>query len=154
MGGKGEEGTGYKKCAQMQGFLDGASRDDRGIGSGGERGSEADVGGGGGERLECPECGGKPARVVELEDGGGVSASETTTTPCEAPIRRRKWRERPGRKRSINTKIVIVFIFFIANKIENGYFENGNDIDISETSETKVRYKKYIGNSRNLKFDR
>jgi len=47
----------------------GAGRDERGIGSGGEK-----VGGGcgcgrGGERLKGPERGGKPARVVELEDG-------------------------------------------------------------------------------------
>lgn len=45
----------------------GAGRDERGIGSGGER-----VGGGcggEGERLKGPERGGKPSRVVELKDG-------------------------------------------------------------------------------------
>jgi hypothetical protein len=44
--------------------------------------------------------------------------------------------------------------FFIGNKIENGNSGNGNDIGISETSETKVRCGKYTGNGRNLKYDR
>ena len=47
-------------------------------------------------------------------------------------------RDENGRKRSVNTKIITVFIFFIENKIENGNFRNGNDIGISETSEMKV----------------
>jgi hypothetical protein len=59
-----------------------------------------------------------------------------------------------GRKRSENTKTVTVFIFFIGNEIGNGNFENKNDIGISETSETKVRYEKYISIGRNLKYNR
>jgi hypothetical protein len=51
-----------------------------------------------------------------------------------------------GRKRSVNTKTITVFIFFIGN----GNSENGNDIGISEKSETKVRCGKYTGNGRNL----
>jgi hypothetical protein len=63
-------------------------------------------------------------------------------------------RDENGRKRSVNTKTITVFIFFIGNKIENGNSRNGNDIGISETSETKVRCEKYTGNGRNLKYDR
>jgi hypothetical protein len=63
-------------------------------------------------------------------------------------------RDENDRKWSVNTKTITVFIFFIGNKIENGNSGNGNDIDISETSETKVRCGKYIGNGRNLKYDR
>jgi hypothetical protein len=63
-------------------------------------------------------------------------------------------RDENGRKRSVNTKTITVFIFFIGNKIENGNSRNGNDIGISETSEMKVRCGKYIGNGRNLKYDR
>jgi hypothetical protein len=59
-------------------------------------------------------------------------------------------RDENGRKRSVNTKIITVFIFFIRNKIENGNSGTGNDIGISETSETKVRCGKYTGNGRNL----
>jgi hypothetical protein len=63
-------------------------------------------------------------------------------------------RDENGRKRSVNTKTITVFIFFIGNKIENGNSGNGNDIGISKTSETKVRCRKYTGNGRNLKYDR
>jgi hypothetical protein len=35
-----------------------------------------------------------------------------------------------------------IFIFFIGNEIRNGNSGNGNDIGISESSETEVRYKK------------
>jgi hypothetical protein len=63
-------------------------------------------------------------------------------------------RDENGRKRSVNTKTITIFIFFFGNEIENGNSENGNDIGISETSETKVRYGKYTGNDRNLKYDR
>jgi hypothetical protein len=63
-------------------------------------------------------------------------------------------RDENGPKPSVNTKIVTIFIFFIGNEIENGNSGNGNDIGTSETSETKVRYEKYAGNGRNLKFDR
>jgi hypothetical protein len=63
-------------------------------------------------------------------------------------------RDENGRKRSVNTKTIIVFIFFIGNKIENGNSGNGNDIGISETSEMKVRCGKYTSNDRNLKYDR
>jgi hypothetical protein len=63
-------------------------------------------------------------------------------------------RDENGRKRSVNTKTITVFIFFIGNKIGNDNSGNGNDIGISETSETKVRCGKYIGNGRNLKYDR
>jgi hypothetical protein len=63
-------------------------------------------------------------------------------------------RDENGRKRSVNTKTITVFIFFIGNKMENGNSGNGNDIGISETSETKVRCRKYTGNGRNLKYDR
>jgi hypothetical protein len=63
-------------------------------------------------------------------------------------------RDENDRKRSVNTKTITDFIFFIENKIENGNSENGNDISISETSETKVRYEKYTGNGRNIKYDR
>jgi hypothetical protein len=64
------------------------------------------------------------------------------------------YRDENGRKRSVNTKTITVFIFFIGNKIENGNSGNGNDIGISETSETKVPCGKYAGNGRNLKYDR
>jgi hypothetical protein len=63
-------------------------------------------------------------------------------------------RDENGRKRSENIKTVTVFIFFIRNEIENGNSGNGNDIGISESSETEVRYKKNIGISRNLKYNR
>jgi hypothetical protein len=63
-------------------------------------------------------------------------------------------RDENGRKRSVNTKTITVFIFFIVNKIENGNSGNGNDIGISETSETKVWCGKYTGNGRNLKYNR
>jgi hypothetical protein len=46
-----------------------------------------------------------------------------------------------GRKRSVNTKTIFIFIFFLGNEIENGNSGNENDIGNSETSETKVRYK-------------
>jgi hypothetical protein len=51
----------------------------------------------------------------------------------------------------VNTKTITFFIFFIGNEIENGNF--GNDIGILKISKTKVRYEKYVGNDRNLKFD-
>jgi hypothetical protein len=63
-------------------------------------------------------------------------------------------RDENGRKRSVNTKTITVFIFFIGNKIENGNSGNRNDIGISETSEMKVWCGKYTGNGRNLKYDR
>jgi hypothetical protein len=59
-----------------------------------------------------------------------------------------------GRKRSVNTKTIIIFIFFIGNKIENDNSGNGNNIGISEISETKVWCGKYTGNGQNLKYDR
>jgi hypothetical protein len=59
-----------------------------------------------------------------------------------------------GMKTVGNTKTITVFIFFIGNKIGNDNSGNGNDIGISETSETKVRCGKYTGNGRNLKYDR
>jgi hypothetical protein len=65
-----------------------------------------------------------------------------------------KIRDENGQKRSVNTKTITAFIFFIGNKIENGNSRNGNDIGISETSETKVWCGKYTGNGRNLKYDR
>jgi hypothetical protein len=59
-----------------------------------------------------------------------------------------------GQKRSVNTKTIFVFIFFfLENEIENGNPRNENDIDNSETSETKVRYENYTGYDQNLKFD-
>jgi hypothetical protein len=82
---------------------------------------------------------------VGCETDGGDG--EALRAPCVA-------RDENGRKRSVNTKIVTVFIFFIGNEIGNGNSGNGNDIGTSETSETKVRYEKYAGNGRNLKFDR
>jgi hypothetical protein len=63
-------------------------------------------------------------------------------------------RDENGRKRSVNTETITVFIFFIGNEIGNGNSGNGNNIGISETSESKVRCGKYIGNGRNLKYDR
>jgi hypothetical protein len=63
-------------------------------------------------------------------------------------------RDENDRKRSVNTKTITVFIFFIGNKIENGNSGNGSNIGISETSETKVWCGKYVGNGRNLKYDR
>jgi hypothetical protein len=59
-----------------------------------------------------------------------------------------------GWKRSVNTKTIFVFIFFLGNEIENGNSENENDIGNSKTSETKVQYENYTGYDRNLKFDR
>jgi hypothetical protein len=59
-----------------------------------------------------------------------------------------------GRKRSENTKTITVSIFFIGNEIGNGNFGNENDIGISEISESKARYGKYIGTGRNLKYNR
>jgi hypothetical protein len=59
-----------------------------------------------------------------------------------------------GRKRSVNTKIIFVFIFFLGNETRNGNSGNENDIGNSETLETKVRYENYTGYDRNLKFDR
>ena len=59
-----------------------------------------------------------------------------------------------GRKQSVNTKTIFVFIFFLGNKIENVNSGNKNDIGNSETSETKVRYKNYTDNDQNLKYDR
>jgi hypothetical protein len=44
--------------------------------------------------------------------------------------------------------------FFIGNEIGNGNFGNENDIGISETSKSKVRYGKYIGTGQNLKYNR
>jgi hypothetical protein len=46
-----------------------------------------------------------------------------------------------GRKRSVNTKTITVFIFFIGNKIENDYSGNGNDIGISKTKSKTVTPK-------------
>jgi hypothetical protein len=63
-------------------------------------------------------------------------------------------RDENGRKRSVNTKTVSIFIFFIGNKIGIGNSGIGNDIGISETSKTKVRRGKYTGNGRNLKYHR
>jgi hypothetical protein len=63
-------------------------------------------------------------------------------------------RDENGRKWSVNTKTITVFIIFIGNKIENGNSGNGNDIGISEASKTKVWCGKYPGNSLNLKYDR
>jgi hypothetical protein len=63
-------------------------------------------------------------------------------------------RDENGRKRSVNTKTITAFIFFIGNKIENGNSGNGNGIGISETSEMKVWCGKYTSNGRNLKYDR
>jgi hypothetical protein len=59
-----------------------------------------------------------------------------------------------GRKQSVNVKSFPFSYFFIRNEIENGNSGNGNDIGISETSKTEVRRRKYIGNGRNLKYDR
>lgn len=44
-------------------------------------------------------------------------------------------RDQKGWKQLVNAKTVLVFTFFIGNIIKNGNFENGNDIDILETSE-------------------
>jgi hypothetical protein len=63
-------------------------------------------------------------------------------------------RDENGRKRSVKTKTITVFIFFIGNKIGNGNSGNGKDIGILKTSETKVWCGKYTGNGRNLKYDR
>jgi hypothetical protein len=76
------------------------------------------------------------------------------TTPKDFKWRVIPPRDENSRKRSVNTKTITVFIFFIGNKIKNGNTGNGNDISISETSETKVRYGKYTDNGRNLKYDR
>jgi hypothetical protein len=46
-----------------------------------------------------------------------------------------------GRKRSVNTKTIFIFIFFLGNEIENGNSGNENNIGNSETSETKVRHE-------------
>jgi hypothetical protein len=76
--------------------------------------------------------------------------SATTTLPST--------RGENGRKRSVNTKIIFVFIFFLGNEIENG--NSGNDIENGNSgnennignSETKVRYENYISYDRNLKI--
>jgi hypothetical protein len=70
--------------------------------------------------------------------------------PGRGPVRR----DENGRKRSVNTKTITVFIFFIGIKIENGKSRHGNDIGILKTSETKVRCGKYTGDDQNLKYDR
>jgi hypothetical protein len=57
-------------------------------------------------------------------------------------------RDENDRKRSVNTKTITIFIFFIGNKIENGNSGNRNDVGISETSETKVWCGKYTGTGR------
>jgi hypothetical protein len=57
-----------------------------------------------------------------------------------------------GRKGSVNTKTIFIFIFFLGSEIENGNSGNENDIGNSETSETKVRYENYTGYDRNLKI--
>jgi hypothetical protein len=59
-----------------------------------------------------------------------------------------------GRKQSVNTKTIFVFIFFLGNEIKNGNSGNKNNIGNLETSEMKVRYENYIGYDGNLKFDR
>lgn len=51
-------------------------------------------------------------------------------------------RDQKGWKQLVNAKTVLVFTFFIGNIIKNGNFENGNDIDILETSETKSSIRK------------
>jgi hypothetical protein len=56
-----------------------------------------------------------------------------------------------GRNRSVNTKTISVFIFFLRNEIENGNSRNENDFG---KSETKVRHENYTGYDRNLKFYR
>jgi hypothetical protein len=63
-------------------------------------------------------------------------------------------RDKNGRKRSVNTKTIFVFIFLLGNEIENGNSENKNVIGNSKTLETKVRYENYTGYDRNLKYDR
>jgi hypothetical protein len=67
-------------------------------------------------------------------------------------MRKGMYRGENGRKRSVNTKTIFVFIFFLGNEIENGNSGNENDIGNSETSETKVRYENYTGYDRNLKI--
>jgi hypothetical protein len=57
-------------------------------------------------------------------------------------IKRDKTRGENGRKRSVNTKTIFVFIFFLGNEIENGNSENENDVGNSETSETKSSVRK------------
>jgi hypothetical protein len=68
----------------------------------------------------------------------------------QRPLRRMVPKDENGRKRSVNTKIIFVFIFFLGNEIENDNSENENDIDNSETSKTKVRYVNYTGYDRTL----
>jgi hypothetical protein len=60
-------------------------------------------------------------------------------------------RNENGRKWSVHAKTVSVFILFIGNEIEKS--NSRNVIGILKTSETKVRYKKYTGNGRNLKYN-
>jgi hypothetical protein len=84
----------------------------------------------------------------------GILISMVRSKVCNCSAMMWRTRDENGRKRSVNTKTITVFIFFIGNKIENGNSGNGNDIGISETSETKVRCGKYTGNGRNLKYDR
>jgi hypothetical protein len=89
---------------------------------------------------------------VEIQPIDGVASGVDRLGP--KLIRSLVLRDENGQKRSVNTKTVTVFIFFIGNEIGNGNSGNENDIGTSETSETKVRYRKYVGNGRNLKFDR
>jgi hypothetical protein len=85
---------------------------------------------------------------------GSLSGVWAASSAGPLPHRQLTPRGKNGRKRSVNTKINFLFIFFLRNKIENGNSENENDIGNLETSETKVRYENYTGYNRNLKFDR
>lgn len=49
-------------------------------------------------------------------------------------------------------KYIFTFIFF-GNEFEVDNSKNENNIGNSETSKTKIRYRKYTGHSQNLKYE-
>jgi hypothetical protein len=104
----------------------------------------------------CPACG----RHCRVRQCASIHLSMLCPTPCRRcrlpcccsqPFHVEVDTTKNGQKLSVNTK-TISFHIFLENKIENINFRNENDIDNSETSETKACYENYIGYDRNLKY--